>query len=403
LPSPAPAPPLVPHPAPALKKYAARFLAHDTPVGVVAGQTITVNLRVKNIGAATWAQSGANPVHVGYKWFNAEGQQQLDVEDRRTALPSDVATDQEIAFGAMLAAPKTLGKYTLRWDLVAEGITWFADAGSPPLCVPVSVTVVPKDVSGWRAESNVNPAQVARTLDGDMTTFWNSGVPQAAGQWFRLNLSAPRMLDGIQFLSPGKGFPAAFVLRVSADGNIWTEIARSVSGNTYNVMVVFAPQSVQYVQIDLLGPSPTQSSWMISDILIHAATAWMASASHNSSEANQAIDNRADTAWSSVVPQAPGMFFQLDLGRAETVSGLVLASPADEYPAGFRIAIWNASASRWQVVYEKQNNTAPVDVIFAATQTQFINVQLLQPGDKPWAIQHTRVMREMEDWLGPNS
>ncbi len=394
---PAPAP----RPVPAPTRLAARFLTHDTPVSIVTGQTTTVNLRLENTGATKWTHGGAHPVHIGYRWLNAKGEQQLDVEDRRTALPADVAPGREIALGAILAAPKTPGAYTLRWDLVAEGMTWFAEAGNPPLDVQISVTAAPKDISGWRAESNVNPARVARALDGDPTTFWDSETPQAAGQWFRLNLSTPRWIDGLQFLSPGKGFPAAYALRVSGDGRHWNEVARLAADNTYDVMAVFAPQPIQYAQIDLLDAATGQSSWRISEILIHAATPWTASASHNASAAPQAIDNRPDTAWTSGAPQSPGMFFQIDLGRVEQVAGLMLVAPTGEHPAGFRIALWNANANRWQIAYEKSNNTAPVDVIFAATPTQFINIQLIEASDKPWAILHARVIREMENWLGP--
>jgi len=385
-------------------EWSACFLAHDTPVSMVAGQIVAVNLRVQNVGSRTWQQGGSNPVHVGYKWFNTTGQPQMDMETRRTALPSDIAQNQETALGAILIAPKTPGTYTLRWDLVAEGMTWFADAGNPPLVVPVFVTAVPRDVTGWRVESSINPAEVALALDGDPGTFWDSGTPQAAEQWFRLNLSESRLIDGIQFLSPGKGFPAGYVLRVSANGTAWLEIARVPANNHHDVMAVFAPQQLQYAQIDLLTPPPSSDAgvrtWMISQILVHPATQWVANASHNSTVAGHAIDNRADTAWSSRTPQTPGMWFQIDLGCIETVSGIMLIPPADEAPVAFRITTWNAGARRWQVAYEKKDNHAQVDAVFAATQTQFINLQLLAPCPLPWAIQHVRVIREVDNWLG---
>ncbi len=393
-----PAPPPPPPPAP--PEWQVSFLAHDTPVSERAGQSILVNLRLKNTGAGVWQQGGNHPVHIGYHWFNAAGQPQLDVEDRRTALPIDVPPDQEVALSATLTAPKTPGNYTLRWDLVAEGITWFADAGGAPLDVPLSVTFLPVDVSSWRAEANANPTQVALALDGDPRTSWDSGAPQVPGQWFRLNLSAPRTIDGIQFLSPGMGFPTGYALRVSGDGSAWREIARIASNNVNDVMAVFAPQQIQFLQIDLLASSP--SSWMISEILVHSAAAWMARASHNVQTASQAIDNRPDTAWSSGAPQAAGMWFQIDLGRVETVSGIMLDAPADEQPVSFRITTWNAAASRWQIAYEATNNRASVDVVFAATQTQFINLQLLAASDKPWTIQRAHVIREMDTWLGPS-
>ncbi|MCX7841259.1 MAG: discoidin domain-containing protein, partial [Anaerolineae bacterium] len=174
---------------------------------------------------------------------------------------------------------------------------------------------------------------------------------------------------------------------------------RVPSGNTFDVTHVFAPMLVQYAQIDLLASAPTP--WMISEILVHPAVTWNATASHNARAACRAIDNRTETAWTSDAPQTPGMWFQLDLGRVETVSGLTLITPHNEHPAGFRIALWNASANRWQVVCERVNNRAQVEVMFPAQPTQFINIQLTQASRLPWAIQHVHVAREMEDWLGP--
>lgn len=399
-----------PETPPAENAWAALFLAQDTPVSLAAGQTVSVNLRLKNVGMCAWAPNGDKPIHLGYKWFDAAGHRQLDADDRRTALPAEIAPGEETAFGAVLCAPYTPGRYHLEWDLAIEGTKWFAEKGNPPLGVPVSITDRPRDVSGWRVESNLNPQEVAFALDGDPRTFWDSRMPQARGQWFRLNVSTPRVADGIQFLSPGKGFPASYCLRVAQDGKTFTEIARAAANNTHDLVAVFAPQPIQYAQIDLLGgvgqvasapQVPPLSYWMISEILVHVGTVWTASASHNGGAAAHAIDNRADTVWSSGSPQEAGMWFQIDLGRVETVSGLMLISPAGENPVGFRIATWNARASRWQVAHENLNNRASVDVAFAATPTQFINIQLLQPSEQPWSIQEARVVREMDTWLGP--
>jgi hypothetical protein len=301
--------------------------------------------------------------------------------------------------GAWLIAPKTPGTYALRWNFVAAGSDWFADSA---LTISVTVTSEPQATTGWRIESSENPKQVARALDGDPLSFWESGAPQKLGQWFRLNLGARRWVDGLQFLSPGRNFPAGYLLRVSADGAAWTELVRIPSGNAFDVMAIFAPLQIQYVQTDLLAPAPLQAPWMISEILVHPATAWTATANHNTRAACRAIDNRAETAWSSGVAQTPGMWFQLDLGRAETISGLSLIAPANEHPVGFRITAWNANANRWQTVSERKNNTALVDVSFPVVRTQFVNIQLTQAGKLPWAIQHARVAREMETWLGPN-
>lgn len=382
-------------------EWAVRFIAHDTPVSMVVGHVTTVNLRIENTGMSKWTQNGDQPVHIAYKWFDASGQPALEFQDRRTALPADIYPRQECTLGAALVAPPAPGTYTLQWDLIAEGVTWFCDAGNAPCVVPVFVTAVPKDITGWRVESNMNIAQVARALDGDPTTYWDANTLQVKGQWFRLNLGSPRLLDGIQLLSPGKGFPAAYALYISSDGRTWTEVARVAADNRYDVMAVFAPQATQYIQIHLLAPAP--SIWMLSEILVHSSPAWTASASHNDKQAGCAIDNRGDTAWSSGAAQTPKMWFQIDLGQPETLSGVTLVAPAAENPASYRVAVWNAGANRWQAVAEKLSNTEMLDVNFEALQSQFINIQLLQPSDRPWSIQQVHLARELERWLGPQA
>ena len=380
---------------PTNQEWSAQFLSHDTPVSVVVGQTLVVNLHLQNTSERAWQQTGRSAVYVGFKWFDDTGRQLNEVEDRRTALPHDVAANERVMLGALLATPKMPGTYELEWDLVAEGNVWFG----VPLCVQITVTATPSDVTGWRVESNCNPGEVVHAIDGEMFTTWDSAVPQAPAQWLRLNLGMPRMVDGVQFLSPGKNFPGGYILRASPEGRAWNQLARVACGNSHDVVAVFAPQKIQYVQIDLLARAET--SWQISDVLIHSAARWTANASHNPAAASHAIDNRNDTSWSSDARQAPSMWFQIDLGRIEMVSAIALDAPAENAPASFRITTWNASVSRWQVACEKSRNDAPLDVSFSATPTQFINVQLLAASEHPWVICHARVERAMETWLSP--
>lgn len=385
-------------PTPPPPQYAVQLLTHDTPVALVVGQSVTVNLHLQNSGAATWHARGADSIHIGYRWFRADGTLQ-PVEDRRTALADDVPPHAETQLGAWLSAPTTPGKYQLQWDANRGGNEWFTPARVQTL--PVHVTAAPRDITGWRVQASENPLHAARALDGDPLSFWDSGTPQKPGQWFRLNLGAPRLIDGLQFLSPGKNFPKGYVLRVSPDGKQWIELARVAAGNLFDLMLTFAPMLAQYAQIDLLAAAP--STWMISEILAHPATAWRATASHNARATPRALDNHTATAWTSGAPQTPGMWFQLDLGRRETVSSLTLHAPDHTQPRGFRIALWNGRAQRWHIVCERTNNRAPVDVAFPASETQFINIQLTQASAAPWMIQSIQIAREMEGWLGPNA
>jgi hypothetical protein len=125
--------------------YLVRWGDHATPQRMVAGDTVAVAVSVQNSGSLTWPAGGANPVRLGYHWYDQNGQVvPLPPEaDHRSSLPSNAPFAARVNWAdALLTAPTTPGHYTLRWDLVHEGISWFADRGSPVLAVPVSVVVL---------------------------------------------------------------------------------------------------------------------------------------------------------------------------------------------------------------------------------------------------------------------
>jgi len=127
--------------------YAAAFLEHTTPPRMLAGRTHAMQLTLRNSGTHTWYRlsdpDSGTPYHLGYHWYDALGQHyvQPPEEDHRTPLLGDVSFGARATFGeALLTAPHTPGVYTLTWDMVHEGVTWFASQGSPTLDVSITVT-----------------------------------------------------------------------------------------------------------------------------------------------------------------------------------------------------------------------------------------------------------------------
>ncbi|MBI4671761.1 MAG: discoidin domain-containing protein, partial [Chloroflexi bacterium] len=392
-------------------EWGAEFLTHNTPAHLTIGQIVDVALHIANNGKRTWQTDGEHPVHIAYQWFisRASGDPkgasdglasaQFDVQEFRTALPHDVKPGEQVDFAASLAAPNTPGTYQLHWDLIAEGISWFADGGNPALVLPVNVTVAPTATTLWRAEASHNGASAILAIDGDLGSFWTSQAQQTPGMWFRVDLGEARLIDGIAFRSPGHAYPFAYTVRISSDGQAWRTVHAVAQGNLRDVVATFAPSHVLYAQIDLLAPY--EAEWMISEVQIHPCPAWHGTASNNNDYAQNAIDNNPNTAWTTVDAQAPNMWFQLDLGRIESVSGLRLTPPKDEMPCGYRVSVWNQQAGGWQKIAEKQANTEPINISFAPVQTQYLNLQLLNPGETPFAIREARVTKAMTDWVGP--
>ncbi len=124
-----------------LPPYRAIFQSGSPPASMAPGAIATVPVTVRNGGSLTWPRGGPNPVHLGYHWYTADGAPVTGgYQDLRTGLPQDVPYGAQVTLQGSLAAPTTPGTYELRWDMVHENRTWFADAGSAPLSARVVVT-----------------------------------------------------------------------------------------------------------------------------------------------------------------------------------------------------------------------------------------------------------------------
>ena len=117
-------------------------LEKATP-SVHAGSGFTDLLTVRNTGNVTWKARGrrfGGQVTCGLKIFDAQGD--IVREDLgRTPLPHDIPPCDELAIEMRVVPGLAVGRYTLRYDMVVEGVTWFEFQGSPCVERTLDVTV----------------------------------------------------------------------------------------------------------------------------------------------------------------------------------------------------------------------------------------------------------------------
>ncbi len=142
---------------------------YNVPVGSIlsapaftAGQTASVPVTVTNTGTGIFPTTSSFPVNLGYHWYNTVGAPVV-WDGARTKLPGDLASGQSVNLTAQVAAPLTPGTYSLRFDLVQEGVAWFSLKGAAPTDFTVTVTgqVVPAYGAGY--SSGVPTAPIAGT------------------------------------------------------------------------------------------------------------------------------------------------------------------------------------------------------------------------------------------------
>jgi hypothetical protein len=102
---------------------------HAAPANVSGSINTMINvpITVTNAGATTW-QPGA--FNLAYHLYVPNGA--LFVWDGvRTALPAAVAPGQAVTLNATVKMPAGVGTYSLRFDVVQEGVSWFSSQGVP--------------------------------------------------------------------------------------------------------------------------------------------------------------------------------------------------------------------------------------------------------------------------------
>lgn len=111
-------------------------------------------LRVKNASPAAWRQPEVGSIRLGNHWFDASGTRMLVQDDGRSTIPQVVEPGSEFVSRLEVTAPPAPGSYVLEFDVVHEGVTWFAGTGSPTVRVEVRVVEgVSSPVEAGRADN----------------------------------------------------------------------------------------------------------------------------------------------------------------------------------------------------------------------------------------------------------
>jgi len=139
-----------------------------TPSTMGARLAPTVPLRVQNLSNFDW---GAN-VNLSYHWYDASGKV-VAWDGLRTSL-SGIAVNQVASVQAQVAAPAQPGTYTLRYDIVQEGVAWFSGQGMQMPSVAITVAV-PQLGALYAPTSTQVTGGVGATINVPVTV-WNVGT-----------------------------------------------------------------------------------------------------------------------------------------------------------------------------------------------------------------------------------
>ncbi|MFQ5811790.1 MAG: discoidin domain-containing protein [Anaerolineae bacterium] len=362
--------------------YKVNWLDIDTPVSMMPGQTVTAKLRLSNDGNTTWVRTGDHKVRLGYRWHTPAGQE-LDLADIRTSLPHNVKPDWLVAFEeAQVQAPPTPGQYILRWDMIEEPDTWFWKQGSPREDIHVEVQGAGPDYKvawlDYSVPETIPPDSVTTAsfkLKNEGSKSWPAEGPNPvhlAYHWFTPSGQLAGCWDTFRAALPDDVPPGSEV-------------------DLANVVLKSPATSGQYVlRWDLVeegvawfskeGATPLEMTIEVAEGGI-PSTPWQAQASHNQADVGKAFDSDPDTFWDSEAGQQPGMWYELDLGQAQTIERIKIESPGRGFATAYVLSV-STDRSDWEVVREMPLNWMSIDASFTPRSVRYIKIE--QTGTPSW-------------------
>lgn len=128
----------------------------------------------------------------------------------------------------------------------------------------------PLDTTLWVGTASNNSADAPKTYNRELSTGWDSGVAQAPGQWYLLDLGTVISVEKMFIVNSSFGqsnYARAFQVEASINGQDWSVIY-TTTGNTKNTTIVSFPNGIcKYIKITLTGSD--SSTWSLGEIYLY--------------------------------------------------------------------------------------------------------------------------------------
>jgi SAM-dependent methyltransferase len=119
------------------------ILRGERVLSVPVGTRARVGVRITNTSDTQWLagqEAGSGWTRLGaHLYRDRVPREQVDFDWYRAGLIHDVAPGEHVTVDAELPRLDAPGEYLVVFDLVVEGLTWFADTGSSPATLRISV------------------------------------------------------------------------------------------------------------------------------------------------------------------------------------------------------------------------------------------------------------------------
>ena len=187
------------------------------------------------------------------------------------------------------------------------------------------------------------------------------------------------LLHGVTGPIHGKSYDSIMPPQGTNDDEWVAAIVSYVRNSFGNNAPVVSPQEVAAVRA---GTKNRLQPWTLEELQavvpqpLPDREQWKATASENADTAALALDGKADTRYTTHVPQHPGEWYQVELPQEELISGLTMEAGAEgnDYPRGYTVEV-SADGTNWgQPVASGKGTGTLTEIAFEPVQTRFVRI-----------------------------
>lgn len=120
----------------------------------------------------------------------------------------------------------------------------------------------------WKLTASHNAKELARAIDGDIETRWDTRKPQSPDMWLQIELPAETDISGLT-LDTGKSrgdWPRAYTIEFSKNGTEWEKPALQGKGDVSVIDYLLPkPARTKFIRVSQLGSTPG-TFWSIHEL-----------------------------------------------------------------------------------------------------------------------------------------
>jgi hypothetical protein len=193
---------------------------------------------------------------------------------------------------------------------------------------------------------------------------------------------------------------SALMVPMESNGDEWVAAVASYIRNSFgNHASLVTPKDVARVRAALKGRTEPWTLAELRDTLpqpLGEKKLWKVTASHHPQAAPFAIDGNLKTRYDTGTPQVPGMWYEIELPREATISGLELdaGESTGDYPRGYKVDLSDDGQNWGPPVASGQGRGVFTEIAFPPAKARFIRITQTGSADGLfWSIHELQVLK----------